>query len=106
MHAAGLEGLQGTHSISLSQTDASIFSDLIPRYTEVSYQAVGSDQSKSLLHNLHSHINAFGCFVPTDSILKLDFMPVHSWKLFKPPYLLKIFDMLWNGVAEILKYLT
>jgi hypothetical protein len=94
--------LRGLPLVSRSQT--SIFTELVPRYIEVCYQAAGSDQSKSLSHNLHSHIDTFRCFVPTDSILRLDFIVIHSWKCSKSPYLLEIFDMLRNGVVEILKY--
>jgi hypothetical protein len=93
-----------TYVVSRRQT-LQYFLDLVPRYIEVCYQAAGSDQSKSLLYNLHSHIVAFRCFVPTESILRLDFTAIHSCKCSKPPYLLEIFDTPRNGVVEILKYI-
>jgi hypothetical protein len=61
-------GQQLHREASLSQTDTSIQSELVPRCIEVCYQARGSDQGKFLLHNLHSHTAAFRCFVPTESI--------------------------------------
>jgi hypothetical protein len=67
------DSVVGGTSWIVSHSQTSIFTELVPLYIEVCYQAAGSDQSKSLLRNLHSHIDTFRCFVPTASILRLDF---------------------------------